>query len=440
MIVNPKSEQSILGAAAGGVPAGDDVTGNGGVDDTSAPAPVDDVAAGGDAVTGDDAAGDEPAAGDDAGGPVVDDEAPDTPEGDVPAVAPLPGDEDEPIGAGGVAPSDEEPEKDPNDLTWLRNAIRGEPGTDYPILADIPKTAFKCSEEQFAGYYGDPEARCQVFHICQKPDDRMDSFLCPNGTIFSQKNFVCVWWWQYDCSQTEKDYALNANLYAGTGSGGEDSGYGVDGGGQSNSVDSSAGGTGSYPDSNGGSDGTNGDGKDTGYGVPGAGLPSPSLPSDNYLPPASGGADDTTGDAVGDNGIAPAADPLADPATGNGATDDTDTSGVVPAAGGAVSPAADGTLPPAGKTNTAVRRRLRGRGRSSRTRFALRPGRNRSARRRSSARSTRRGLRSRSRSRSRSANRNRNSIRRSGVRRGLRRRTSSRRSNASRRNRRRTRN
>lgn len=126
-------------------------------------------------------------------------------------------------GAGGVAPkppssshgsADDEPH-DPNDLSWLRNAIRGEPDEDYPILSDIPKTAFKCSQQSRAGYYGDPEARCQVFHICQKPDDRMDSFLCPNGTIFSQKNFVCVWWWQYDCSQTEKDYDLNANLYAG---------------------------------------------------------------------------------------------------------------------------------------------------------------------------------------------------------------------------------
>jgi len=128
-------------------------------------------------------------------------------------------------GAGGVAappppptPSNgrgtDEEEHDPNDLSWLRNAIRGEPDQDYPILADIPKTAFRCSDQQYAGYYGDPEARCQVFHICQKPDNRMDSFLCPNGTIFSQRHFVCVWWWQYDCANTEKDYALNANLYA----------------------------------------------------------------------------------------------------------------------------------------------------------------------------------------------------------------------------------
>lgn len=143
-------------------------------------------------------------------------------------------------GAGGVAPpppspsshgsSDDEPH-DPNDLSWLRNAIRGEPDEDYPILSDIPKTSFKCSEQSRAGYYGDPEARCQVFHICQKPDDRMDSFLCPNGTIFSQKNFVCVWWWQYDCSQTEKDYELNANLYSAGGSDYQDQANQVEAGG-----------------------------------------------------------------------------------------------------------------------------------------------------------------------------------------------------------------
>ena len=40
-----------------------------------------------------------------------------------------------------------------------------------------------------SGYYADPEAECQVFHICS--DDGQGgmtkySFLCPNGTIFNQ--------------------------------------------------------------------------------------------------------------------------------------------------------------------------------------------------------------------------------------------------------------
>lgn len=58
----------------------------------------------------------------------------------------------------------------------------------------------------FLGYYADPSAECQVFHICS--DDGTGnllkySFLCPNGTIFNQENFVCDWWFNVDCSEAE---------------------------------------------------------------------------------------------------------------------------------------------------------------------------------------------------------------------------------------------
>ena len=39
------------------------------------------------------------------------------------------------------------------------------------------------------GYYADPEAECQVFHICTADGFgglSKYSFLCPNGTIFNQ--------------------------------------------------------------------------------------------------------------------------------------------------------------------------------------------------------------------------------------------------------------
>ncbi|RWS29276.1 hypothetical protein B4U80_00535 [Leptotrombidium deliense] len=97
-------------------------------------------------------------------------------------------------------------------IQWLRDAIRGEPGQDYPIFAEVPSTAFKCSEHEWPGYYADVEARCQVFHICQM-DGRADAFLCPNGTIFSQQHFVCVWWHDFDCSTAESLYQLNSNLF-----------------------------------------------------------------------------------------------------------------------------------------------------------------------------------------------------------------------------------
>lgn len=61
----------------------------------------------------------------------------------------------------------------------------GEPGVDYPILSVIPKTSFNCSEQRYKGFFGDPETSCQVWHYCDLNGGQA-SFLCPNGTIFSQ--------------------------------------------------------------------------------------------------------------------------------------------------------------------------------------------------------------------------------------------------------------
>ncbi|XP_068993996.1 uncharacterized protein [Neodiprion pinetum] len=86
--------------------------------------------------------------------------------------------------------------------------IPGEPGKDYPVLAEVPETRFACDQQQFPGYYADPEAQCQVFHICQS-GGRKDSFLCPNGTIFSQEKLVCDWWYNFDCAQAQSLYSIN---------------------------------------------------------------------------------------------------------------------------------------------------------------------------------------------------------------------------------------
>ena len=58
----------------------------------------------------------------------------------------------------------------------------------------------------FAGYYADPEAECQAFHICTADGQgglAKYSFLCPNGTIFNQEYFICDWWFNVDCSKAE---------------------------------------------------------------------------------------------------------------------------------------------------------------------------------------------------------------------------------------------
>lgn len=105
------------------------------------------------------------------------------------------------------------PQTDADRLDALRAAIPGEPQLDYPIYASPPKTSFDCMSQSCpGGYYADLETQCQAFHICQN-DGRFDTFLCPNGTIFSQQHFVCVWWWQVDCQQSATFYKLNDGIY-----------------------------------------------------------------------------------------------------------------------------------------------------------------------------------------------------------------------------------
>ena len=65
------------------------------------------------------------------------------------------------------------------------------------------------------GYYADPEAECQVFHICTsdgKGGLGKYSFLCPNGTIFNQNYFICDWWFNFDCSEAETLYSINDDI------------------------------------------------------------------------------------------------------------------------------------------------------------------------------------------------------------------------------------
>jgi len=123
----------------------------------------------------------------------------------------------------------------------LEENIPGVPGDDYPIFAEVPDTSFLCDGQAEGGYYSDPEAECQVFHICGSDGNgglTKYSFLCPNGTLFNQQYFVCDWWFNVDCSLAEQFYALNdqiaaerqANSPAG-GAGGYDSGAGAGGAG-----------------------------------------------------------------------------------------------------------------------------------------------------------------------------------------------------------------
>ena len=102
-------------------------------------------------------------------------------------------------------------------MKMMMNAIPGVPGEDYPIYAEVPETGFACDGQVDGGYYADPEAECQVFHICTADGQgglAKYSFLCPNGTIFNQNYFICDWWFNFDCSEAEGLYSLNDEIAA----------------------------------------------------------------------------------------------------------------------------------------------------------------------------------------------------------------------------------
>jgi len=73
----------------------------------------------------------------------------------------------------------------------------------------LQQTDFQCSAP---GIYADQETGCEVFHFCQD-DGRMDSFFCPNLTLFNQRFFVCDWSYNVDCNSAHQYYSLNDALY-----------------------------------------------------------------------------------------------------------------------------------------------------------------------------------------------------------------------------------
>ena len=70
--------------------------------------------------------------------------------------------------------------------------VPGLPGEDYPIFHLPPDTAFLCEVQPVEGYYADPEADCQLYHVCSDGGDGIYTkfdFLCPNGTLFNQASW-----------------------------------------------------------------------------------------------------------------------------------------------------------------------------------------------------------------------------------------------------------
>lgn len=91
-------------------------------------------------------------------------------------------------------------------------SIPGIAGEDYPIFAEIIPTSFECGKQRYKGFFADLETRCQTWHFCDFQDNQQ-TFLCPNGTIFSQLQLTCDWWFNVNCFESQQLYVLNERLY-----------------------------------------------------------------------------------------------------------------------------------------------------------------------------------------------------------------------------------
>ncbi|XP_059058777.1 mucin-2 [Achroia grisella] len=106
-----------------------------------------------------------------------------------------------------LIPPDSQPDLD----VVEHQGVIGRAGIDFPAYPNIPNTGFNCKNAP-TGYYADLETECQVFHICDT--SRKISFLCPNGTIFSQSHLICDWWFKVDCASAPALYESSAEYYS----------------------------------------------------------------------------------------------------------------------------------------------------------------------------------------------------------------------------------
>ena len=165
----------------------------------------------------------------------------------------------------------------------------------------MPESSFLFNGQADGGYYADPEAECQAFHICANDGNgglTKYSFLCPNGTIFQQQYFVCDWWFNVDCSLAESLYSINdqnaaereANSPAGT-SGSASGGYDDGQGAGKKSKGGARGGSGGRRDSSIGSQGAASSPRGSYAATGGSQSGGANIADSGYGAPTSGGSD-----------------------------------------------------------------------------------------------------------------------------------------------------
>ncbi|KAI1293519.1 hypothetical protein HDE_06446 [Halotydeus destructor] len=89
--------------------------------------------------------------------------------------------------------------------------LGGKPGVAFPNYLRAPRTKFSCKSMAQEGMYADIEARCQSYHMCH--GRRMDTFLCPTGTLFHQATMTCDFWYNVNCDDSDKFFNTNVDVY-----------------------------------------------------------------------------------------------------------------------------------------------------------------------------------------------------------------------------------
>lgn len=44
----------------------------------------------------------------------------------------------------------------------LPDIVPGQPGVDYPVASSVPVTQFRCEQQDYPGFFADPQTGCQV--------------------------------------------------------------------------------------------------------------------------------------------------------------------------------------------------------------------------------------------------------------------------------------
>ncbi|KOX73522.1 hypothetical protein WN51_01295 [Melipona quadrifasciata] len=110
----------------------------------------------------------------------------------------------------GSAGGQYDPYEEKTDLSDIRRNVPGDPVTNLIIYILFGSLVFLCNILSHC-YYADEVAGCQVFHVCH--DVLVSSFLCPIGSVFSQKLLTCDWWTKVDCSASNKYIDVNRDSY-----------------------------------------------------------------------------------------------------------------------------------------------------------------------------------------------------------------------------------